>query len=371
MKKIVVLLIVVSVLLTGCFGKGKEKEVDLAPNEQVIKLLPNEGFKWSYNGFVDYRHEMELISITTNENRVLYKITGEVEDASGGESNSDYTLDIYYIIQGDALIQKKEAPMMMDSDFDELTIIKAPLEVGTKWEEEIVDKDGNKRTIVGKIMDIAGEEDKIYKISYNEPESDYYETREIAEGFGIISFTRSMIFDGESYSIGYGLYGDGSGYYANSNKENDQADSNDTEAPATETDDSEAGEENGENTEAETPVDHKILVEEVSAVIYDFNSAWIDYVNNNNKSFFDYVVPNGVADRNGKNFVKSGLTEEFLKIDIRDVSISENMESATLVVYEKIEKVKSGKTSVVEYLWKYKLVKKDDRWLVDGYVKAD
>jgi len=356
MKKIIILLVAIVFLMTGCFGKG-ENEVsaeNLEPNGELLKLLPDEGFKWTYTGFAEYYHEMKLDSITVDGQRMIYRISGEVEDVSDGESSKDHGISLYYVVDHEKIVQKKQEETMMDSDFNELTLIKMPLEKGTSWEESLVDKVGKTRTITSTIIEVAVDGgNTIYKVKYEEPKTDYYETREIAADYGVIAFTRSVSFDGDSYTMGYGLYGEQSGYI-------------DEEDTATKPEGSETVEEGDEDSEVSEEADLEQQEKEaVKVTIYDFNNSWIEYVNENDQEVFDYVVKGGKAESNARKFNRKNLVEEFLEMTVNEVYV--NGDEATVNVYEKIKKEKSGTVNVVEYNWRYFLRKIDGVWLVDKY----
>ncbi|MDW7662184.1 MAG: stalk domain-containing protein [Bacillota bacterium] len=71
-------------------------------------LLPSElGYSWIYNGFAEYGHTMTLNNIEDDPTQRIYTITGEVDDMSGGESLSDHSISIHYILSGNELIQEK------------------------------------------------------------------------------------------------------------------------------------------------------------------------------------------------------------------------------------------------------------------------
>jgi copper amine oxidase-like protein len=100
--------------------------------QELSKLLANsKGFKWNYNGFAEYGHIMKLEDIVDEDNKREYIINGEVGDPSGGESDIDRSLHIKYTIKDNKLIQEKTEKSMMDSKFDKLTLIQAPLVAGT------------------------------------------------------------------------------------------------------------------------------------------------------------------------------------------------------------------------------------------------
>ena len=179
------------------------------------KLLPEKsGYTWRYSGFAEYGHHMELNEIASYDSVIKYLITGNVEDMSDGEAgyNPDYyNIDIVYTIEDGALIQTKSENMMMDSDFDELELIRAPLIKGNKWGQGVEDESGYRylNCEITDINEVGGS--KVYTVEYRE-DNGYYEIRMIEEGIGVVSFTKLWQTDNGDFEIGYSLNKEYSGY---------------------------------------------------------------------------------------------------------------------------------------------------------------
>lgn len=384
MQKKIIMFLVMIVLVFSFVACSKDKEAeDLPLNEELVKLMPTEGFKWAYNGAAEYYHEMVLDSITSDEKQAIYKITGEVQDVSSGETNKNYSIELYYEIDGNSIKQRKTAEMMLDSEYDVLTLIQTPLEKGTKWSEEVKDQSGKKVTIDAEIIDVEEKEQGlVYKVSYKDKKSGYSESRKIMEKYGVIAFTKLVEIDGKAFPYGYGLYGLGSGYIAkteptdttdttdetDSAEGTDSTDSTETSDPTDNTDSSESTESSDSSNETDSSessgTDEK---EVIKNRMIDFNDAWIEFVNNNDQSYFNYITSDGVAYKNAKGFNRTGLTEKFLDMRVNQINIAGN--TATAKVYEEIQKTKDGNVTVAKYNWIYNLVKKNGVWLIDGYKK--
>lgn len=102
-------------------------------------------------------------------------------------------------------------------------------------------------------------------------------------------------------------------------------------------------------------------------LILNFDEAWIEYVNNDSDNIFNYVVPNSTVEDNIRNFNKKDLKEDFLKIDVKDISINKN--TARIRVYEKLKKDKKGTIEIKEYNWIYEAQKVNGKWLILSYTK--
>lgn len=177
--------------------------------DRLSKLLPNQiGYKWVYNGFAEYAHEMTLDLIQEEDHKMTYNASGEVEDMSGGESTFDMGIDIKYIISGNSLVQQKSEHAMLDSKFDSITLIKTPLVAGTFWNERLIDDNGIETTINSLITkaEIAEDGLKQYTIRYEDINSNYYEERVIKEGVGVISLEKLLELEDSSFPVSYFLY---------------------------------------------------------------------------------------------------------------------------------------------------------------------
>ena len=379
-KKIIMLTMVIVMIFSFAGCKPKEAEGSKLLNEDLIKLLPSEDFKWAYIGPSKYYQEMVLKKITKNENEAIYKIEGEVQASDTSIPSEEYEVKIFYKVTSDSIIQEKVETKMLDSEFDSMTIIKSPLKIGTTWTETLKTKSGKKEIITGTIASVTeGEKGLKYKVMYSNKNGDYNESRTIAEGFGIIAFTKAVKIDGVRHSFGYGLLGKNSGYVEDltitSTKESTDT-STDTSTGTTHgtsakgSTDTSTSTTDSTSTKESTDTKKNDLEKEkelVKKAISDFNLAWIDLVNSGSKDFYNYATTSGNAYRNAKKFNAKGLKEEFLKMELGSVVINGNV--ATIKVYEEIEKKKNGNTTVVKYNWIYDLVKKDGVWLVNGYKK--
>jgi len=239
---ILVLIVLLSSILTGCNNQNamkysrpgtaeqdqafKENNSNKGSNEEdrtqknysqenktVKGLLPEaEGFTWRYTGFADYGHKMTLDNIEESDNQIKYYISGQVDDLSDGESQADFSITLQYLIKDGKLIQIKKSEIMLDSNFDNLILIQAPLEKGNSWDQIVKDEKGNNTRLVSTIVDVTGDETKTYKVEYRDHESSYFETREIREGTGVVNFTKLMKSGDTEFEAGYSILEEASGY---------------------------------------------------------------------------------------------------------------------------------------------------------------
>jgi hypothetical protein len=177
--------------------------------DALSELLPDAtGYEWKYEGFAEYGHSATLDSIVDEASKRIYRVSGMVDDMSDGESDKDYSIDLNYTIEGNSLIQTKEEEVMMDSKFDQLTLIQTPLVIGTYWTDQARDKDGVLQTINGQIMkaELTNMGVKEYTVRHKQVGSDYYEQRVIRENIGVVSFEKLFELGEEPFTAGYSLF---------------------------------------------------------------------------------------------------------------------------------------------------------------------
>lgn len=177
--------------------------------ESLSALLPADiGYTWIYNGFAEYGHTMTLDAIIESEDSSIYEISGEMADMSGGEGNLDVALTLKYILSGNSIVQEKTEEMMLDSKFDQLTLIKMPFEVGTTWTEDVVDPETGDEVTLNSTIEAAEMVDGAmqYTVRYIDAASDYYEVRVIREGAGVISVEKLLELAGGDFPASYFLF---------------------------------------------------------------------------------------------------------------------------------------------------------------------
>lgn len=384
MKKIVLFLLITGLIFSmiGC-KKDEASESDMLLSQELVNLMPSENFRWAYIGPSEYYHEMTIESITVTENQSIYKILGSVKEDTPGENLENFNIELYYEIDGDSIKQTKTAKRMLDSEYDSITLIKTPLSAGTKWTEEVKDVNGKKQTIKAEIIKVTdSDEGRAYEVVYKNSATDYTESRKIMEGLGVIAFSKAIVVDDDTFQYGYGLYGRNSGYIkvdeeVASGDESPEGtdDSIATEDPDADTEEDDVVEvdinhddpsdEDDKTAQPQEPVETVDEAFEVEKAIIAFNNSWIEYVNNNDQEFFNHVIKNGLAYNNAIKFDKTDLKETFLTMDISNVVVNGN--KATAKVYEEIKKEKGAEVSVSKYNWLYDLIKKDDKWYINGY----
>ncbi len=184
--------------------------------ERMSMLLPERtGFTWKCFGIGEYEHTVVLAGIHTEDGNPVYTITGATGDPSGGENpDAPSTIELEYRIDNNVLYQLKNAPGMMDSDFNELEIIRYPFIQGYRWYQYPEDNGINTTSLQTEIINITRENGELfYEVEYREPSTGEYEKRLIQSGKGTIAFTK-LYSDGlgEPYEIGYFIDEANTGY---------------------------------------------------------------------------------------------------------------------------------------------------------------
>lgn len=300
-------------------------------SQELAELFPsNEGAKWEYYGIADYGHHMTLDKIYEANSQKVLKITGEVEDLSGGASQLDYHLEVTYAIESDRVVQTKLSDTMMDSEYDHLTLIMTPLAVGTKWQEETVDSQGKKAAVTGEIIEIEQAEDgPIYKVRYTEAKSDYSEVRKLQKGKGVIDFVKTLKYDDQTVEVSYHLYRMGQAEVSNQEAEN------------------------------------KADIDRIKGVIFKFDELWIDFVNQGDAGIKNYIVSGSPVEEMVKNYVRDDTKQKYLSIEIGEITIEGDRAQAK--VYEKMQQTKGENSDVLEYRWIYHLIKSGQQWYIHSY----
>ncbi len=204
-------------LASGCTGGGAQTPdpaTVASYNDQLRQMLPvRDGYQWLYHGFAEYGHTMALNRMAAAANDYRYEITGEVHDMSDGESDRDFGLSLVYYLRDGVLVQEKSEAVMLDSDFDTLELLRAPVAVGTVWTQKAKDMAGKERELDCQISAVRDENGvPVYTVLYEDKGSDYYEKREIKERAGVVSFEKLWITAEMATPIGYALYPEGTGY---------------------------------------------------------------------------------------------------------------------------------------------------------------
>ncbi len=172
-------------------------------SQQMVDIFPRRiGHEWFYSGFAEYSHRMRLDSIhgnTDNTETLVYKVSGMVDDVSDGEASGDFSFELEYIITKDTVIERIIRGEKLPNMFNEMQILKLPLETGAKWEQKI-DIDGEEMIMIAEVLSAELEKEIgtiLYKMRYSVPmpgmpRGIYTEERAFAKGKGLIYYSRTL-----------------------------------------------------------------------------------------------------------------------------------------------------------------------------------
>lgn len=300
-------------------------------NAELSALFPSiEGTAWTYYGTADYAQHMKIDKTYETSTQKVISLSGEVDDLSGGASSKDFKLEVNYKISSDRVEQTKLSDVMMDSEYDKLTLIMSPLEKGTVWTEEVIDSQGKKVKLNGEIIEVDTDEaGKIYKVRYEEEGSDYSEVRRIQVGKGVIDFIKTLKYQDQSMELSYHLY---------------------------ELKLAQPSPEATVNTGDQ---------DQIKGTIFKFDELWIDFVNQGSKDILNYVQNDSPVRRMIESYSRDESKYKYLSIEVESVEIKGT--EAFAKVYEKMQQDSANGTTVLEYKWRYKLVKQGEQWLIHSY----
>lgn len=100
--------------------------------------------------------------------------------------------------------------------------------------------------------------------------------------------------------------------------------------------------------------------------VIDFNNAWLEYINNGDRSVFNYAENGSEVYNSSISFNKNGLKERFLKMLIKDVR--KGNDAYYVWTHEKIEEIRNGDSKIEECHWIYKIKKIDDKFYLSEYL---
>lgn len=310
-------------------NQGEDEMAVVDEGAQLKSFLPEEGFLSIYNGTAESGRVQKIMTVEIDGDKTIYSIKGYRDDMSGTKSVDQLTVEYKYVLDDTAIKQELIKGGDVDLNVKSLTILKTPVEVGNTWTETVESLAGKMIEVQSTIKSIDENDGmKQYTVETKHMDSGDVETRVFEEGLGVTNYSR--LYAENDFEFFFFIYKDASGYGK--------------ELPLMESD-----QDMVENT------------------LFDFNTAWIDYINTGDELVFDYVVPNGQAYKNMKSVNREGLKEEFLQVDVKEVNVDGS--TATAAVHEKIRKTKDGNEKIVEYDWIYTFEKIDGSWRILGYKK--
>ena len=166
--------------------------------------LPDQpGHRWNYWGFAEYGHWMEIDEITRLGSETVYSISGMVEDMSDGDSGSDYSVSLKYMVTDSVLKVAQQPSMLMDNDFSRMELLRLPLTPGSSWTQTATDKNGEEVELLSEIEETG---EGTITVRYSLADSPFYQLRVFEEGLGMVTFEKLYITPDGNFEIGYTLF---------------------------------------------------------------------------------------------------------------------------------------------------------------------
>lgn len=324
MKKeiiIYILLIVALILLYGC-QTTKPVEHEVVGNINDIKrFFPQMPFTWEYSGSGEYYQRMQLEDIKKIEDRYVYKVQGEVNTDARDEKYQEYRFTIRYVLTKEGIIQEKIEKKMLDSKYDQMYLLKFPIEKGNTWKENVIDSQGNQRQIestIEAINFVNNKKEVVIKTS--EFGSNYYEKRWLREGLGVYKFEKQIVYKDNEFVVGYTL-----------------------------------------NRVTDNKMD-SVIVNRMENFLVDYNYAWEKYFNRKDEKVFEYIDKSSKFYELIQQFSVSELKIKF--IDLEVISINKNDEKYVVKVLETYQKTKGEQVVSGETKVEYILQKTEERFII-------
>jgi hypothetical protein len=176
------------------------------PRELLDYFPIEEGHTWIYHGFAEYGHRMKLDRILREKGQIIYQISGELEDPSGGEAPGPFDFSLEYLFTDQSLFETVDSQARgFPHKIQRLEMLRLPLTRGATWTQKVKVNDHDS------LMTATVEEQNInlVKVSYqapdpNSPEGMYRETRTFERGKGLAFFTNTIAPDVTEFN--YQLY---------------------------------------------------------------------------------------------------------------------------------------------------------------------
>jgi len=196
--------VLITLLLTFASLAGWDTDSPETLSYPLERFLPDQpGYTWSYWGFAEYGHRVQLDGMTRLEEWTVFQISGAVEDMSAGESSGDFTINLKYIVSENSLSMVQRASYAMDGDFPEMELLREPVEAGRTWTQTVRNRHGEEIELVCEIEEIEGNQ---VTVRYSSTDSPFYQLRVFEEGIGVVTFEKLFLSPDGNFEIGYTLF---------------------------------------------------------------------------------------------------------------------------------------------------------------------
>ena len=311
LKKVAITVILLTVtLFSGC---GINSNINITSDARLMAFLPVNGDEFSGDG--DYFHVSKQIDLGKEDGFDIAFVEGEVKNNFIGGTGFDYNFIITLKVTNQEIIQSYEGNHLNESDFDEVVLLKLPLELNKSWTFTTKNKAGKKQKVTATITDVFNS-GKGIKVRY-ETKDGYYEERTIYEKHGVVDFVRQVNYKNVSTVTGYHssfeivkINDDATNDFSTDEKDNLTAELTTEPNNASTSESIESG--------AIISQDFPIVVIEVPVAYYNlilgFEQAWSGYINNSSDDLLKFVDEDSPAYQKIMEIDRSSnLVLEFVK----------------------------------------------------------
>ena len=287
------------------------------PNDILVSYLPKA--PEMYEGDGGYYHVVQKIENDKSENVYITSLSGEVKDLTPTNRFSDHRFEIELTVDSEKMTQKINGTELNDSVFSEIVLLKTPVEIGNNWTFTARDIDNKSVKVRGEIIDINNETQTL--VVKHTTKSGYYEERTITKSEGVTGFIRLVVFKNESSVTGYHKI---------------------------ETSESSSG-------QASSTEERIVIPSKLFALILGFNSAWQNYINQEDSEVLNFVKADSEAHKKITAVDHSQTTAvEFISFYPYDLVV----ESRSVLVYV-VETYKTESDQTIENRVVYHIVDVD------------
>ncbi len=334
MRKAIAILLMMCLGLTGC-GKSVNRVYDEA---LAAYLISEPASFYGENGYV---HEVTSINLSDKQNHLILEVSGEVKDNEKGYTGKNYKFLMTFEVTDQSIYQTIDNPILNDSEFVKMEILRLPLTAGNTWKFKAKDDAGNTKEIQAEIESVS--EDGAISVSYTAGE--YVEKRKFEKGLGVTSFTKTVSYKDAKGISGYHRSTDLVEKASQSESEiQDSINSNDYDAVRT-----------AFEAQSEASVST-----EIRELMVDFNKAYSEKINEGSDAFLAYLMPESPAMEKLSNLESmDSFKMTFLTLKILEVTLSDS--DVKLLVSELYE-INEGE--LYENKVAYTLMKSKDHYYI-------
>lgn len=190
-----IVLILSAMTLSGCVNQ-QNKNYDITLSE-YLPVAPER-----YLGENEYEHVINSVTREEKANVLHVKALGEIKDSSIGVSNKKFDFSLEFDVTDLCLYQTVDNPLLNDSEFKEIELLRLPLAEGATWKFTAKRFDGKKESVEATIVAVDSEAGTL-EVEY--VSGDYIERRILKKNLGTTDFTKSIVFKSAKAVSGYHL----------------------------------------------------------------------------------------------------------------------------------------------------------------------